>query len=243
MSIFVKLASFFKINLFNKIVNFLIIIGAIIKREFIITYRNFFNILTIVIFFILGIFIFVFATGPDIKEYKEIIIGIIWTLLLFSSAISIDKFYQDDFNDGSIIVFYISSISLEFYVIIKIIISWFFWQLPFFIVIPIISLFLDINIIKLKLLLLSFLIGSPILTMLSSISSSMNLLNDKNTVIGNLIVIILSIPVIIFGVGIINASPEIINPQLNILLGILLLFIAITPWISASCIKIGLRNS
>ena len=85
-------------------------------------------------------------------------------------------------------------------------------------------------------------IGSPILTALSSISSSMNLLNDKNFAIGSIIVMLFSIPVIIFGVGIIEAPSELIRAQLNILLGILMLFLAITPWISAICIHIALRN-
>ena len=91
-------------------------------------------------------------------------------------------------------------------------------------------------------LLLTFVIGSPILTALSSISSSMNLLNDKNIVIGSIIVMLFSIPVIIFSVGVLDAPPELVRAQLNILLGILMLVLAITPWISATCIRIALRN-
>ena len=69
------------------------------------------------------------------------------------------------------------------------------------------------------------------------------LLNDKNFTIGSIIVMLLSIPVIIFSVGIVEASPELMRSQLNILLGILMLFLAITPWISAICIRIALRNN
>ena len=53
----------------------------------------------------------------------------------------------------------------------------------------------------------------------------------------------LSIPLIIFSTSIINASPELIKPQLGILAGILLLFLALTPWVSAGCIKIALKNN
>ena len=137
---------------------------------------------------------------------------------------------------------FISGISLEFIVIIKIITSWLFFQFPFLVIIPIVCLLLEVEQSKILLLLLTFIIGSPILTALSSISSSMNLLNDKNIVIGSIIVMLLSIPVIIFSVGVLEAPQELIKAQLNILLGILMLVLAITPWISATCIRIALRN-
>ena len=181
---------------------------AIFKREYLLTFRNFYDLFTIITFFILGILIFIFSIGPDHKIYSQIGIGIIWTLLLFSTNLSIKKFYQEDFNDGSIILFFISGISFEFIVIIKIIASWLFFQVPFLLIIPIACLLLEVDQDKILLLLLTFTIGSPILTSLSSISSSMNLLNDKNIVIGSVIVMLLSIPVIIFSVSIFEESSE-----------------------------------
>ena len=119
---------------------------------------------------------------------------------------------------------------------------WVFFQLPFLIIIPIACLILNVDIDKIFILIMTFVIGSPILTALSSISSSMNLLNDKNFAIGSVIIMLLSIPVIIFSVNIIESTPKLVMPQLNILLGILMLFLAITPWISSTCIKIAIRN-
>ena len=142
----------------------------IFYREYLLTFRNFYNLLTIIIFFTLGILVFVFSIGPDKKIFSEIGIGIIWTILLLSTNLSIRNFYQDDFNDGSIIIIYINSISLEFFVIIKMIASWFFFQVPFLLIIPIACLILGINTDKILILLLTFIIGSPILTSLSSIA-------------------------------------------------------------------------
>ena len=70
----------------------------------------------------------------------------------------------------------------------------------------------------------------------------MNLLNKKNFAIGSLIIMILSIPVVIFGVSLVNSSPELINPQIKILLGIMFFFLAITPWVCAICIKLALQS-
>lgn len=215
---------------------------SIFKREYLLTFRNFYDVLTIITFFILGILIFIFSIGPENKIYSKIGIGLIWTLLLLSTNLSIKKFYQEDFNDGSIVLFFISGITLELIVILKIITAWIFFQFPFLIIIPIACLLLEVEQSKILLLLLTFAVGSPILTSLSSISGSMNLLNDKNFVIGSIIVMLFSIPVIIFSVAIIEAPAELIRAQFNILLGILMFFLAITPWISAFCIRIALRN-
>lgn len=215
---------------------------SIFLKEYLLTFRNFYDVLTIIVFFILGILIFIFAIGPNENIYKDIGIGIIWTLLLLSSNLSIKKFYQDDFSDGSMILYFISGISLEFIVIIKIFTSWLFFQVPFLFIIPIACLILAVNPDKILLLLLTFIIGSPILTTLSSIANSMNLLNDRNFAIGSVIVMLFSVPMIIFSVSIIEAPKELIWPQINILIGILMFFIAIAPWVSASCIRISLRN-
>ena len=63
-----------------------------VKREYLLTFRNFYDILTILTFFILGILIFIFAIGTEHRIYSQIGIGIIWTLLLLSTNLSIKKF-------------------------------------------------------------------------------------------------------------------------------------------------------
>jgi ABC-type transport system involved in cytochrome c biogenesis permease component len=70
----------------------------------------------------------------------------------------------------------------------------------------------------------------------------MNLLNKKNFAIGSLIIMILSIPVIIFSVGLVNTAEELMRDQINILLGIMFLFLAITPWICSICIKLAIQE-
>jgi len=217
-------------------------IKALFIREFKITFRNFSSIISILLFFLLGTLIFVFGVGTNNELFNQIGIGIIWSLILLSNNLSINKFFQNDFDDNSIVFFHISGLSYEIISFIKIIINWIFIQLPFFLIIPISFLLLNIEIHNLNIIVLSFLIGSVIITCITSISGSMNLLNKKNFTIGSLVIMILSIPVIIFGVGIINATEDLIKPQLNILLGIMFFFLAITPWICAICIKISIQN-
>ena len=88
----------------------------------------------------------------------------------------------------------------------------------------------------------SFAIGSLTLSCLGSISSSMNLMNQRNFLLGSVIVMIFSVPIIIFSVGIINME-ESFNSLINILFGILLIVFAINPWASGLCLKLSLENN
>ena len=92
---------------------------AIIKREFQIAYRNFSDIFSILIFFLLAVIIFVFSIGPNDEIFEKIGIGIIWTIFLLSNTLSLKKFFQDDFDNNNIILLHISGISYEILVIIK----------------------------------------------------------------------------------------------------------------------------
>tara|TARA_Y100000590_G_C15609788_1_gene973389 strand:+ start:389 stop:1063 length:675 start_codon:yes stop_codon:yes gene_type:complete len=215
---------------------------AIFYKEYKTNYRNYYDLLSIILFFLLAIFIFVFSIGPNKEIFSKIGVGLIWVILLLSSNLSIKRFYQEDFDDGNIFLMHISGLSFELIVLIKLVAQWIFVQMPFIFVIPIAILILDIQIGNLYLLLITFLLGSPVLTAITSISGAMNLLNNKNFAVGSVMVMILSIPFIIFSVGVLSVPLELVKPQLSILAGILLLFLAITPWISAGCIKLALKN-
>ncbi len=211
-------------------------------REYKLNLSGFHDILTNILFFFISIFIFIFSFGPEKETLSILSIGILWTLLLLSSTLSLRKFYQEDFDNGNLILMHLNGFSYELISILKTISHFIFVQIPFLISIPIASLLLDITYDKLVLLLISFLIGSLILSCLGSISASMNLLNNRNYLLGSVIVIIFSVPAVIFSVGLINSN-ENYDSLINILFGILLIVFAINPWASGACLKLALQNN
>ena len=200
------------------------------------------DILTNIIFFFVSIFIFIFSIGPDSETISLIGVGIIWTLLLLSSTLSLRKFYQEDFESGNLLIMHLNGFSYGLIAILKTISHFIFVQIPFLISIPIASILLNITNDKAIYLFTSFSIGSLILSCLGSISSSMNLMNQRNFLLGSVIVMIFSVPVVIFSVGLINLE-ENFNSLINILFGILLIIFAINPWASGLCLKLSLENN
>ena len=211
------------------------------KRELKLFFSNIVDLFSNILFFFLSIFVFVFALGSDEQLLRTIGLGIIWSLLLLSSTLSLRKFYEDDFNNGVLTIIHMNGISFELIVFLKIISHFVFVQLPFLVSIPIAGIFFNIPINEINNIILTFTIGSLILSCLGSISASMNLLNKTNFSIGSIIVLLFSIPIIIFSVGINNPEND-FNSLVNLLLGIGLIFLGISPWASASFIKLALRN-
>ena len=211
-------------------------------REYKINLSGFQDILTNITFFFISIFIFIFSVGPEKETLSIFGISILWTLLLLSSTLSLRKFYQDDFENGNLIILHLNGFSLELIVILKTFSHFIFVQIPFLFSIPIASILLNIRNEQMYELITSFFIGSIILSCLGSISSSMNLLNQRNYLLGSVIVMIFSIPVIIFSVGIINTQ-ENFNSLISILISILMISFAINPWASGACLKLAVQNS
>jgi len=212
-----------------------------LKRESKLFYSNIVDLFSNILFFFLSIFVFVFSLGTDQELLRTIGLGIIWSLLLLSSTLSLRKFYEDDFNNGVLTIIHMGGISYELIVFLKILSHFFFVQMPFLASIPIASLFFDLPVNEVYNLIFTFIIGSLILSCLSSISASMNLLNKTNFAIGSIVVLLFSIPVIIFSVGINNPDSN-VNSLINLLIGIALIFLGISPWSSAAFIKLALRN-
>ena len=211
-------------------------------REYKLNLSGFQDILTNIIFFFVSIFIFIFSIGPDKETISNIGIGIVWTLLLLSSTLSLRKFYQDDFENGNLLIMHLNGLSFGFIAILKTFSHFIFVQVPFLLSIPIACILLNIADDKLIYLFSSFAIGSFILSCLGSISSSMNLMNQRNFLLGSVIVMIFSVPIIIFSMGIANFE-ENFNSLISILFGVLLIVFAINPWASGLCLKLSLENN
>ena len=144
------------LNFFKKIIFFF-------YREYKINLSGFHDILTNISFLFISLFIFIFSIGPEKEKLAILGVGIIWSLLLLSSTLSIRKFYQDDFENGNLIVMHLNNLGFELIVILKTISHFLFVQIPFLISIPVACLLLNLSLEKTYYLLYSFFLGSLIL--------------------------------------------------------------------------------
>ena len=75
----------------QNIINFCESIFSITIRDVKIQLRNLSYITSILIFFIITVLIFIFGIGPNEGQLKIIGIPIMWTILILSSTITVNK--------------------------------------------------------------------------------------------------------------------------------------------------------
>ena len=81
------------------------------KRESKLFYSNIVDLFSNILFFFLSIFVFIFALGTDEQLLKTIGVGVIWSLLLLSSTLSLRKFYEEDFKIEILPIIHMSGMS------------------------------------------------------------------------------------------------------------------------------------
>ena len=105
-------------------------------------------------------------------------------IIIVELNIIFKEFYQDDFENGNLLIMHLNGLSFGFIAILKTFSHFMFVQVPFLLSIPIACILLNIANDKLFYLFASFSIGSLILSCLGSISSSMNLMNQRKLSFG-----------------------------------------------------------
>ena len=196
-----------------------------------------------ILFFLFSILILPFIFQGDQDILKRFLIGIIWFLTLLTIIFSVEKLFEDDYEDGILDQIYISGIPLETIFLSKSLSIWIITCLPIIILSPLLLLLFNIQTEKLANIFMSLLIGTPILCMIGAVTSALVLGFNKGSSIISLITLPLYIPVLIFGIEATNS--EIIFNQISqefkILIGYLLIVVAISPWIGGLALRLKYR--
>ena len=136
--------------------NFLKKLISFLYREYKINLSGFQDILTNITFFFISIFIFIFSIGPEKETLSYFGVGILWTLLLLSSTLSLRKFYQEDYQTGNLVILHLNGFSFELIVVLKTISHFIFVQIPFLVSIPVASILINLSAEKMYSLMISF---------------------------------------------------------------------------------------
>ena len=196
-----------------------------------------------ILFFLFSILILPLIFHGDQDVIKRFLIGIIWFLTLLTIIFSVEKLFENDYEDGILDQIYISGIPLETIFLSKSLSIWIITCLPIIILSPLLLLLFNLQTEKLVNVFMSLLIGTPILCMIGAVTSALVLGFNKGSSIISLITLPLYIPVLIFGIEASNS--EIIFNQISqefkILIGYLLIVVAVSPWIGGLALRLKYR--
>ena len=94
-------------------------IKTLFYKEFQNYFRNLSSIFLPLIFFFLIISIFPLLIGPDKVLLNKIVPGIVWITIIFTTLLSSNNFFKDDYNNGYLETFLTSDSSVEFILFLK----------------------------------------------------------------------------------------------------------------------------
>lgn len=192
-------------------------------------------------FFVMMVSLFPIAFSPDPVFLQKYLPGCVWIAALLSSLLSIQTLFLADMEEGFLEQIILSPLPLSLFLVSKLTAHWIATSLPLILLTPILGILFHVNLYIIALLVLSLLVGTPILILLGAFSVSLTLELRQQGILLGILMLPLVIPVLIFGVNIAQlaqAQLSVTGPIL-FLCGLCVLAITTLPLIIASTIKLG----
>ena len=214
----------------------------IIKRELQIAMRKQAEILNPLWFFLIVITLFPLVIGPDPKLLSRIAPGVAWVAALLSALLSFERLFRDDYIDGSLEQLMLTSQPLVLTALAKVLAHWLLTGLPLILLSPLAALLLSLEISIWWALVLTLLLGTPVLSCLGAIGVALTVGLRKGGVLLSLLVVPLFIPVLIFSASVLDAAGLNLpySGQLAILGAILAGVMTLSPFAIATALRISL---
>lgn len=216
---------------------------AILRRDLILAIRRRSEIANPLLFFVLVITLFPLGIGARPQLLQAIAPGIIWVSALLAAMLSLDSLFRSDFDDGSLEQILLSPHPVSILILGKIVAHWLVTGLPLLLIAPLLAVFLGMPQSAIGVLLLSLLLGTPVLSLIGAIGVALTVGLRRGGMILSLLVLPLYVPVLIFAGNAVemasNGLP--VTAQINILIAILLLSLVLAPWPTAAALKMSMN--
>ena len=213
--------------------------AAVLRRELRLALRQGSDSVMVVAFFVIAATLFPFGVGPEPNTLARIAPGVVWVTALLASMLSLDRLFQTDYEDGSLELLGLTPAPLAVVVTGKIAAHWLTTGLPLIAAAPLLAVLLNLPEAGFWPLIAAMALGTPSLSLIGAVGAGLVLGARRGGVLLSLLVLPLYIPILIFGVGAVDAavlarSPE---PHLMILGAILLVALALAPWATAAAVR------
>ena len=214
----------------------------LLKRDLTLVMRNRGEFANPLLFFILVITLFPLAIGAVPELLARIAPGIIWVAALLAAMLSLDSIFRSDFEDGSLEQLLLSAHPMPVLVLAKVCAHWLVTGLPLLIMAPVLAEMLGMVKEAQGVLLLTILMGTPVLSLVGSIGVALTIGLRKGGIILSLLVLPLYVPVLIFAASAIEAAASgfEVTQQVYMLLSFLFLALSLSPWATAAALRMSM---
>ena len=216
---------------------------CIVRRDLRLALRRGGDSVNVMVFFVIAITLFPFGVGPESNILARIAPGVIWVAALLAAMLSLDRLFRDDYDDGSLDLLTLAPLALEFTVLAKCLAHWLTTGLLLAAASPLLALMMNMDADGFAALLAAMLLGTPVLSLVGAIGAALTVSLRRGGVLISLLVLPLFIPVLIFGVGAVDAAVYGLaaRPHLMVLGALLLAALPLCPWAAAAALRLSVE--
>lgn len=214
------------------------------KRELLLSMRKRQELVNPLVFFALVILLFPLGVSPEPAFLAKSAAGVLWVAALLSTMLSLDRLFRSDFEDGALEQLVLSSQPLYLLVLVKLLVAWGLTGLPLIAMTPLLGTMMHLNSEQIPILALSLLLGTPTLMLVGGIGAALTVSLRSGGVLISLLILPITIPVLIFGTGIIQASVDglPIVGYVALMGALLALAVTLAPLACAAALKMSVSS-
>ena len=216
---------------------------CLLYRDLLVTLRRPSDAATALLFFVVVASLFPLGIGAEPNLLRAIAPGVIWVCALLSSVLSLRRLFEADHADGTLEQMLLGVAPLGMVVTAKAFAHWLVSGLPLVLISPLIALQYDLAAAHYGVLVLSLLLGTPVLSLIGAIGAALTLGLRGGGVLLGLLVMPLYVPVLIMGSGSVEMAAAGLAPdgQLLLLGALLVVSAAFAPWAIAAALRISME--
>jgi heme exporter protein B len=191
---------------------------ALVTRDVRLSLRHGADTLGALMFFLIVVALFPLAIGPAPETLGRIAPGIIWVSALLAALLPLERLFGADYEDGSLDLLLLSGVPAPGVALAKACAHWLMTGLPLVLAAAPLAVMLHLPDGALGVLLGGLAIGTPLFSLFGTACAAVVLGARRGAVLLPLLVLPLSVPVLIFGVGAVDAVAGGLSARAHLLL-------------------------
>jgi heme exporter protein B len=216
--------------------------ALLLKRDLTLAVRHRAEMVNPLLFFILVTSLFPLGVGANPNLLQAIGPGVIWVAALLAALLSLDNIFRSDFEDGTLEQFLLSSHPVSMLVLAKVFAHWLVTGLPLLLVSPLLGVLLGLTGDGIRILMLTLLLGTPVLSLLGAVGVALTVGLRKGGMILSLLVLPLYVPLLIFAASAVDTASAGLPVSAHLLFigALLVLTLSLSPPATAAALRISL---
>jgi heme exporter protein B len=214
-----------------------------LRRDLLLAARHRSEVFTALSFFVVVTSLFPLGIGPEPELLRRIGPGALWVAALLATLLGLPRLFASDHADGTLEQMALAPRSFALQVAGKMAAHWLVCGLPLVLMAPLLGLQFGLDADALGVLVVSLLVGTPLLSLIGAIGAALTLGVRGGGALLALLVLPLYVPALVFGSGAVEAQAAglSVRAHLSILGAMLVLALCFAPWATTAALRIAME--